>query len=113
MLHSHVGLWTLAIVFFIISFILLKAGKDKGQTITHMILRLLYVLVFITGFMLVNRYGFSLLAVIKGLFGLLVIAGMEMTLIRSKKRASSGFSWFLLIIGLIGAFYMGYGVLGA
>jgi uncharacterized membrane protein YhaH (DUF805 family) len=113
-LQAHVGFWQLALVLFVISFILLIAKKPKAQKVTHMILRLLYVCIFITGLYLVfhvfSTYG--IWVIIKMICGLGVLGMMEMVLVRRLKQKSTGLFWGLLIVFLIIVFYIGYGVLG-
>jgi hypothetical protein len=114
-LHAHVGLWSLALILFVIGYIGLKAGWTTFLKIVQMVLRLVFVLVFITGARLVfiwyqaGNYGWP---TVKGLFGLLVIAMMEMILTRGRKNEKTGVFWVLLLVGLIAVFYIGYGVLG-
>ncbi|GGH88389.1 putative membrane protein [Pullulanibacillus pueri] len=113
-LHAHVGFWTLGLIVFVLSFILLKAGKEKAAKILHMILRVLLILIFITGAEMVGQwysgqsYGWPTL---KGIFGLLILGMMEMILTKTKKKQGTLVSWIILIISLIGVFYIGYGVL--
>ncbi|GGE50266.1 UPF0344 protein [Pullulanibacillus camelliae] len=113
-LHAHVGFWTLGLIVFVLTFILYIIGKNKPAKILHMILRLLYILIFITGVVMVSKwYGGDKFGwpTLKGIFGLLVIAMMEMILIKTNKRVSTVFYWLILIISLAGVFYIGYGVL--
>ncbi|TCP29788.1 uncharacterized protein DUF1516 [Scopulibacillus darangshiensis] len=114
MVDAHVGFWTLLIIFFFISFGLAAAGKPKGKKVTHMIARLLYVLVFATGLYLVITYGVKYSywgwPIIKMLFGLLILAMMEMILVKTKKSGTAMY-WVFLIIGFIGVFWIGYGVI--
>lgn len=108
-LHAHVGFWTLALILFVISLFL----KGTGQKVLHMIIRLLYVLIVITGLYLVIHlyavHGFLL--IIKMIGGLGVISMMEMILVRRQKEKSTRVFWVLLIVFLVWVFYMGYGVL--
>ncbi|MGV3489561.1 MAG: DUF1516 family protein [Tuberibacillus sp.] len=114
-LHAHVGFWTLAFILFIVSYFFQKAGKTTASKIFQMILRLDFILVLITGVRLVSfyysghSYGWPSL---KGLFGLLLIAMMELILTRGSKNKSTGSLWILLLIAIIGVFYIGYYVLG-
>jgi preprotein translocase subunit YajC len=111
--HIHVTLWTILLILFIASFVMLRGNKEKGQKITHMILRLFYILVLLSGLHLVAAlYHFSSLAVIKGLIGLLVIVSMELVLVRGKKGKNITPSLLLLIVSLVLVFYFGYVVLG-
>lgn len=115
MVHAHVGFWTLALIFFVVSYVLLKVGNEKGQKITQMILRVLYVLVFGTGLYLVISYGIKynywLYPIIKGFSGLVVISMMEMILIRGQKGKSTGVFWTVFVLALALAFYLGYAVI--
>ncbi|MGG3449530.1 DUF1516 family protein [Domibacillus aminovorans] len=83
--HVHITTWVVAVVLFFIAL-----GKpSKGL---HMALRLFYVLILITGFMLFVTfdslnpmlYGFKMLG------GILTIGLMEMTLVRKKKGKGTG-----------------------
>lgn len=112
-LHIHVTLWTLLIISFVVSLILHRAGKAKGQKILHMVARLLYLLVLVSGLhMLAAWYHFQGAALIKGIAGVLVLVGMEMVLVRTEKRKRKGVAWAVLVIALILVFYYGYVVLG-
>src|SRR6478609_7366160 len=110
-LHIHVTLWTLLIISFVVSLILHRAGKAKGQKILHMVARLLYLLVLVLH-MLAAWYHFQGAALIKGIAGVLVLVGMEMVLVRTEKRKRTGVAWAVLVIALILVFYYGYVVLG-
>jgi uncharacterized membrane protein SirB2 len=115
-LHAHVGFWTLALILFVISYLLQRSGKKTGQKITQMILRLDFILVIITGVKLVSVYygnGVYGWPSIKGLFGLLLITMMELILTRGSKDKSTGVLWVLLLIAIAAVFYIGYSVLGA
>ncbi|MGG0482638.1 DUF1516 family protein [Priestia aryabhattai] len=112
-LHIHVTLWTLLIISFVVSLILHRAGKAKGQKILHMVARLLYLLVLVSGLhMLAAWYHFQGAALIKGIAGVLVLVGMEMVLVRTEKGKRTGVAWTILVIALILVFYYGYAVLG-
>ncbi|MDN3360774.1 MULTISPECIES: DUF1516 family protein [Priestia] len=113
-LHIHVGLWTLLLLAFVISLILHRAGKPKGQKILHMVARLLYLLVLVSGLHLLGYvYHFQGLSpLIKGASGILVLVSMEMVLVRMEKGKSTGLGWIILIIALVLVFYYGYAVLG-
>lgn len=115
-LHAHVGFWTLALILFIVSYLFQKAGKQTVQKIFHMILRLDFIAVIITGVKLVSVYygaGVYGWPTVKGLFGLLLVTMMELILTRGSKNKSTGVLWILLLIAIIAVFYIGYGVLGA
>ncbi|MGO4888548.1 DUF1516 family protein [Anaerobacillus sp. MEB173] len=109
LLHTHVLTWFLALVFFIVSYFLFKAGKQKGQRITHMILRLMFILVFLSGGSLVFALGFSVSSIIKGVLAIWLLSLMELILVKSVKgKISGGYYWIQFIIALVAVFYYGY-----
>ena len=66
------------------------ADGTKGRKITHMIARLFYVLILISGVLLFVKYSSADAALygVKFLLGLLTIGMMEMVLVRSEKGKS-------------------------
>lgn len=114
MIHFHITSWSLAILFFVITYFLMKSGKEKPAKILHMITRLFYILVLATGLDLVRVYFMSgewFLPGLKMLLGILLIGTMEMTLIRTKKQKQITMPWVLTFILFIAVLFMGYGVL--
>lgn len=111
----HVSSWTIGIILFFVSYLLLRLGKPKGQKITHMILRVFYILIVISGGTLVGmvtaKWGFPDVYALKTILGLLVITMMELILVKTKKGVKASFYWFLFLIFLILVFFYGYGVL--
>jgi heme/copper-type cytochrome/quinol oxidase subunit 4 len=108
--HLHITTWVIAIILYIAALVQASGQNKKSLNITHMILRLFYVFVFLTGLLLFMKnhainemlYGMKLLA------GLVVIGMMEMTLIRLKKGKSSSAFWIILILAFIAVFYLGF-----
>ena len=88
-------------------FTLFSRKKRKG---VHMGLRLMYIIIIVTGFMLYMSivktatgnmwYGLKMLA------GILVIGGMEMVLVKMSKN-KPGAVWGLFIVALVAVFYLG------
>lgn len=109
-LQAHVGFWSLALLLFVISLFL----KGRALKVFQMILRLLYVCIFVTGlYLVIHVYStYGILTIIKMIGGLGVISMMEMIVTRRLKQKSTGIFWVLLIVFLVWVFYMGYGVLG-
>ncbi|GIN37937.1 MULTISPECIES: YisL family protein [Heyndrickxia] len=109
--HAHVTTWVIAIILFVIAFALYKSGNTKGSKIVHMILRLFYILVIITGgilfFKFQSTFGPALYGM-KLLGGLLVIGMMEMILTRIKKGKGTGLFWLLFIIFFVAVLYLGF-----
>jgi hypothetical protein len=112
MLHTHVGSWSVGIILFIVSYFLLKFGKAKAQKITHMILRLFYVLIVFSGATMVilvtQEWGFPGVYAVKTILGLLVIAMMEIMLSKGKKGTFKTIYWLLLALLLVLVFFYGY-----
>jgi len=111
-LHSHVSSWAITLILFLISYTLLVKGSEKGQKITHMILRLFFVLTVITGAGLVFSLHFISYALIKGLLALWLIVIMELILVRTKKGAGKIHYWVQFCVALVAVLYFGYHVLG-
>lgn len=106
--HTHADTWIVALLLFIISYILLKNNKLKAQKITHMILRLFFVIMFLSGLGLVITYKFMLIAIVKMLVGIWLIASMELILVKGRKGEPTGGFWVQFIISLIAVLVIGY-----
>jgi predicted membrane channel-forming protein YqfA (hemolysin III family) len=101
--HAHITAWVLALVLFFVANSLHKSGKARAAKIVHMILRVLYIIVFATGGMLVHTL-FSMQPVeyiAKVLIGLWVIAAMEMVLVRMVKGKETKSLWFQFYIAVV------------
>ncbi|WP_010283437.1 YisL family protein [Bacillus timonensis] len=102
MTHAHITSWAVAIILFVIAATILnKAGKEKSQKIVKMVLRLFYLFILVTGFLLL----FSGVTIDgeyigKAILGVLTIGFMEMILARSSKGKSNGLFWILFIVVL-------------
>ncbi|MBW8350393.1 YisL family protein [Bacillus sp. IITD106] len=107
--HAHITTWAIAIILFAVAVFLRNAGNNKAATIVQMILRVFYLLIIATGVTLFARYSSLDPAIygVKFLFGLIVIAMMEMILIRLKLNKKTGIFWGILIISFIITFYIG------
>ncbi|WP_257347099.1 DUF1516 family protein [Pseudalkalibacillus decolorationis] len=101
--HIHITSWVITILLFLIAF-----GKpSKG---VHMVLRLFYVLVFITGIALFITYNGMNPALygIKMVAGIITIGLMEVTLVRKKKGKGTGGILISAIVLLIITIYLGF-----
>lgn len=49
MTHMHITSWVIALILVFVAYGLYSSGNSKGAKITHMILRLFYIIVIITG----------------------------------------------------------------
>lgn len=106
--YTHIDTWGITLLVFFISFFLLTKEKMKAQKITHMILRLLFVVMVVTGFGLVISYKFALITIIKMLFALWLISSMEMILMKAKKNQPTTSVWVQFIISAIATILIGY-----
>jgi uncharacterized membrane protein SirB2 len=93
LVESHVGGWEVAFVLLIIGYILYRAGKERVAKILHMILRLMIVIIAVSGiWMLFAFRAGDWLYYVKGLLALIVFGLMEMSLGRARRNeASIGF----------------------
>lgn len=101
MIHAHITAWLLGIILFIVA-VSMKNGNEKTQKIVHMILRLFYILILVSGLVILFS-GISINGeyIGKAVLGFLVIGMMEMILTRGRKGKSTGLFWVLFIIILI------------
>ncbi len=56
MTHLHITTWVVALILLFVSYSLYSSGSAKGAKITHMILRLFYILIILTGAELFVRF---------------------------------------------------------
>ncbi|WP_102028012.1 YisL family protein [Salirhabdus sp. Marseille-P4669] len=113
MTHLHITAWALALILFLVAYFLQKQGKEKPAKIVQMILRLDYLLVLYSGGDLLTNYssvsGAMLGEVItKVVAGILVIAALEMILVKGAKGKSTTVWWIILLIALIIAMVLGF-----
>lgn len=57
MTHMHITSWVIALILVFVAYGLYSSGNSKGAKITHMILRLFYIIVIITGAQLFKVHG--------------------------------------------------------
>lgn len=107
--HLHITTWVLALVLFAVA-----ALASKKMTGVQMALRVMYILIIITGVALFMEYR-DIVAEggmyydMKVLFGVLVIGFMEMILGRKNKGKSLNIFWILFAIALLVTLYLGLG----
>ncbi len=102
--HLHITTWVIGIILFFVTYSLLKNGNPKAKML-HMITRLFYILIFLSGGMLISNFGYYAQ---KMIVGILVIAFMELVLVRTKKEKSTGMVWTLFILALLYVLYLGF-----
>jgi uncharacterized membrane protein SirB2 len=113
LLESHVGGWETAFVLLIVGYILYRAGREKAGKIVHMLLRLMIVIIVVSGaWMLFQFHAGDVLYYVKGVLGLFVFGLMEMALGRARRQeASIGFFIGALALMVV-VILIGYGVIG-
>ncbi|MFC0301674.1 YisL family protein [Virgibacillus soli] len=115
--HFHITAWVLAVILLIVVVVLHKQGKAKGAKITHMILRLAYLLILISGGILLYKY-FTIEGmkaslrgevVVKAIAGIWVIYAMEMIGVKTAKGKPTKGVWIQLIIAFLITLILGFG----
>ncbi|AIY06088.1 hypothetical protein Plano_2123 [Planococcus sp. PAMC 21323] len=106
--HLHITTWVVAVILFLVAAFMQR--DSKGRKIMHMVLRLFYVLIIITGLTLFIEWSSSnpMLYGIKFLLGVLTIGMMEMVLVRSKKQKSVTMFWALFAVFLFATMFIGF-----
>ncbi len=102
MTHAHITTWVVAIILFFVAHSLFKSGKEKPSKIVHMVLRLFYILIVITGVILVTGvYQLDGEYIAKIVLGIWTIGAMEMVLVRLKKGKPTRVFWIQFVIVLL------------
>lgn len=110
--QAHVGSWELALVLGIVSYFLYRFHQEKVAKILHMIVRLAFVIVVVTGGYMLFVFSPAGIFHLKALLALIGISLMEMALIRAKKD-EPGLAFFLSsLVVLVVVILIGYGVIG-
>lgn len=106
--HLHITTWVIALVLFIVAAMMNR--ESKGRKISHMILRLFYILIIITGLALFIEWSSSdaMQYGLKFLFGILTIGMMEMVLVRSKKQKPVTLFWVLFAVFFFVTLFFGF-----
>ncbi|MCG7334297.1 YisL family protein [Sporosarcina sp. ACRSM] len=106
--HFHIFTWVVGILLFLVAAVM--ANGTKGRKITHMIARLFYVLIVISGALLFFKYSSADAALygVKFLLGLLTIGMMEMVLVRADKGKSITGVWILFFVFLFATMFLGF-----
>lgn len=107
--HLHITVWVLAIALFFIAY--LMPATAKNTKIVHMILRVDYIFVILTGVALFIEgmdFGMGMLYGLKFIAGILVIGMMEMALVKKKKGKPSTLFVGLMLLFLFIALFLGF-----
>ena len=114
--HLHIFTWVVGIVLFLVAS-QMKVGS-KGRKVLHMIARLFYILILVSGFALFTRsFGIENSAVsakygIKFALGFLTIGFMEMVLVRAEKGKNPKVFWILFAVFLFTTMFLGLQMMG-
>ncbi|WP_209121955.1 YisL family protein [Alkalihalobacillus sp. BA299] len=115
LLHTHSSSWAITVLLFFIAYFLLKGNKEKGAKIVHMVLRLFYVIMVVSGIGLLIQWNFAFTYVLKGVLAISLIYFMEILLVRTKKGVLDGkqqaYYWIMLIATLMLVVLIGFKVL--
>lgn len=104
---AHQGSWFFLLVLFFITYYSFTKRKVNVGKVTHMILRLFYVIMLFSGIGLLAAYNFSAFYSVKGIIALIMIGLMEMSCVRAKKEKPHSVVFYsgsalLLIVILMG-----------
>ncbi|MEH7108793.1 MULTISPECIES: DUF1516 family protein [Bacillaceae] len=106
MTHAHITTIILTIILF--GIILLLQNKGRSTKVLKMILRVMYLLIILTGvMMLFSLYKITILYVLKAVLGILMIGLFEMILAEGKKGKKVAVFWSLFLVILIVTVYLG------
>ena len=103
--HLHITTWVVGLILFFVAAFAAKPNKP-----VHMILRVMYILIIITGGALFFEYS-SIDAMnygIKFVLGLLVIGMMEMILVKKAKQQSTKVFWILFVVFFAAILFYGF-----
>ena len=106
--HLHITTWVIGIVLFLAAAFM--ARESKGRKIVHMVLRLFYIMIIITGLTLFIEHSSAdaMMYGLKFLFGIVTIGMMEMVLVRSKKQKPVTMFWALFAVSLFVTMFLGF-----
>lgn len=110
-IHLHVASWFIALILFFTSWYLLSIDKQQPAKMAHSINRIIFLVIFYTGFVLIYRYtqapvweNFGAEAVVKAIGGVYLVCLMEWLISRFQKKLPSRglvIQFFLLLLIVI------------
>lgn len=113
--HLHLGAWIIAFILLFAVVLLHKQGNARAAKIVQMILRLFYIVILISGIILLWGYfhgsKYLVVALIKSFMGIWLIGAMEMVSIRTAKEQATKSAWIQLIIAFVITLVLGFQVL--
>lgn len=109
--QSHTGSWAILVLVFLLTFLLVKGGKERAAKIAGMVLRLFYVIMLVSGAGMLFGLSFPLMYIIKAVLAVIMIGMMEAVIGRSRRKESTGVFWGVLLVLLVLVVLMGFGVI--
>jgi hypothetical protein len=113
--HPHAYFWIILVVLFFATYFLMRANKAKGAKITHMILRLFYVIMLGSGIGLLVSLNFASSYILKGILAFSLVYFMESILVKTKKDSFGNkpqvYYWIMCSVTLVLVVLMGYRVI--
>lgn len=106
MTHAHLTSIVLTIILFLVALSMQKKGKNIK--VLQMVLRVMYLLIILTGgMMLFSIYKITFLYVLKAVLGLVTIGLFEMILASSGNGKNKRVFWIFFVVLLISLIYLG------
>ncbi|SDN59970.1 DUF1516 family protein [Alkalicoccus daliensis] len=110
-LHSHSLFWLVAVILFVLITTFYRSGKAKPAKIMHMVLRLFYILLLITGVSMVIM-NFYWATAVKGALAIWLIYTMELIATRMGKGTLTGAAktnfWIQFALALLAVLVFGF-----
>ncbi|TDF92339.1 DUF1516 family protein [Paenibacillus piri] len=103
--QSHAGTWALMLIAFILSVIF------QRQKVTSIILKVLYLIMLVSGIGMLFMLGFPLLFVLKGVLAIILIGMMEVILARRRRNQPELIMWLIWLVALVLILLLGFGVI--
>lgn len=115
MMMSMHHFWAALLVLFFVTFFLYKKNVEKGAKIVHMILRLIYIVMIVSGVILLSMMAFPFNYILKGILAISLMYFMEMILVKTKNGTADGktiaYYWIMCIVTIMLVVLMGFKVI--
>ncbi|WP_090776409.1 YisL family protein [Shouchella lonarensis] len=106
---SHEGAWFIFAVLFFAAYLFALFRKYKVSKVFHMILRLFYVIMLVSGIGMIIHLGFPYFFVIKGILAVTMIGFMEVAIGKQQRGERTIIPLFVATILVIVVMFMGTG----
>jgi hypothetical protein len=111
MFKTHSDSWFWIIIFFVLSFIFLKTGKNTLHKISQGLFRLFALIMIVSGIAQLVALHFPVAYVIKGVLAIVMIGVAEMIVAKAKRGKKTGSMWLVFIILLVLVLLLAYRVI--